>query len=234
MQRELSDDEWCNSALLVEGIWSRLVVIFTAYFDEADTHGPAPTVVLAAHVGHAYQWRRFETKLGRLQRQYGFKIFHAKDFKARAGEFSGWHPDKCQRLLNDLTFLIRSTLTEGIAFSLERDVYLKEYRASPIPKKMNLDSQLGVCFRACLRRLLDIMEQRQYRDRLNIVMEHGHPNVGNCSDIFFDLQKRLQRIGHNFLGTFTIERKEIPACVRSTHAYVVMNFPSNSAGEENE
>jgi hypothetical protein len=33
----------------------RLFVIFTAYFDETDTHGPAPTAILAAFLGHAYQ-----------------------------------------------------------------------------------------------------------------------------------------------------------------------------------
>ena len=65
-------------------------MIFTAYFDEADTHGPAPTVIMAGYIGHAYQWRRFEQKLARLQARDGFRIFHAKDFKARVGEFSGW------------------------------------------------------------------------------------------------------------------------------------------------
>jgi hypothetical protein len=45
----------------------RLFVIFTAYFDEADTHGAAPTVILAAFLGHAFEWRRFEQKLAKLQ-----------------------------------------------------------------------------------------------------------------------------------------------------------------------
>jgi hypothetical protein len=48
-----------------------LFVIFTAHFDEADTHGPEPTIIMAAFLGHAYQWRRFEMKLGRLQSKHG-------------------------------------------------------------------------------------------------------------------------------------------------------------------
>jgi hypothetical protein len=155
-------------------------VIFTAYFDEADTHGPSPTIILAAHIGHAYQWRRFEIKLKPLQGQYGFTIFHVKDFKARTKEFSGWDDQKCDRLVSDLTDLIRENLTLGMVVFLEHRRYMNEYRAPPVPRKMNLNSQYGVCFRACLRELLRVIKARKYRDNLNIVMENGHPNVEDC------------------------------------------------------
>ena len=56
---------------------NELFVIFTSYFDETDTDGPSPTVIMAGYVGHAYQWRRFEKKLAGIQGRYGFKIFHA-------------------------------------------------------------------------------------------------------------------------------------------------------------
>jgi hypothetical protein len=182
-------------------------VIFTGYFDEADTHGPAPTVILAGYVGHAYQWRRFEKKLERIQRHYGFKIFHAKDFKAGTGEFAGWPVEKGGTLIKELTGLVRATLTEGITISLERDRYEKEYRAPPIPKKMRLDSQYGVCFRACLGRLLDVLAKRDNRDHLHIVFEDGHKNVRDCKRIFDDIQKRLQRSGTDILDSFTIKNK---------------------------
>jgi hypothetical protein len=137
-------------------------VIFTSYFDETDTHGPAPTVILAGYVGHGYQWMRLEKKLARLQARYGFTIFHATDFKpsvsgVRSGEFSYWTDDKCDQLIADLTQLVRSTFTQGITISLSHGRYMNEYRAPPIPKKMNLDSQYGACFRACLGQLLILM-----------------------------------------------------------------------------
>jgi hypothetical protein len=47
---------------------------------------------MAAFFGHAFQWRRFEKKLRKLQERDGFTIFHAKEFKARVNEFSGWSP----------------------------------------------------------------------------------------------------------------------------------------------
>jgi hypothetical protein len=183
-------------------------VNFTAYFDEADTHGPAPTVILAAHVGHAYQWRQFEKKLGRIQQRYGFSIFHTKDFKARAGEFRGWPEDKCAALIAALTNLIRNELTSGLTVALEHGRYINEYRAPPIPKKMNLDSQLGVCFRACMSNLLDVLEARGYRDTLNIVMERGHENVFDCERIFNELKGYFRLGGANFLREFTVGSKE--------------------------
>jgi hypothetical protein len=51
-------------------------------------------------------------------------------------------------------------------------------RAPPIPRKMILDSQYGVCFRACMRQVLEIIGRDDKRHRLDIVIEDGHQNVG--------------------------------------------------------
>jgi hypothetical protein len=183
-------------------------VIFTAYFDEADTHGSAPTVILAAHVGHVYQWGQFEKKLARLQQWYGFSIFHAKEFKAKSGEFRGWSDDKCAALIAALTELIRNELTAGITVALEHSRYVTEYRAPPVPRKMSLDSQLGVCFRACMSPLLVLLEARQWRDKLNVVMERGHKNVGDCERIFNELRGYFRLADGHFLSEFTVAAKE--------------------------
>ncbi|MGC2221116.1 MAG: hypothetical protein WA624_01465, partial [Methylocella sp.] len=161
---------------------NELFVIFTSYFDETDTHGPSPTVILAGYVGHAYQWRQFERKLARIKEQYGFNIFHAKEFKpsitgGRSGQFYGWSDEKCDQLISDLTDMLRKTITQGITISLSNDRYLNEYRSPPIPKTMHIDSQYGACFRVCLGQLLRLMAERRNRDRMHVVFESGHKNV---------------------------------------------------------
>ncbi len=176
-------------------------MIFTANFDETDTHGPKPTVILAAFVGHAYQWTRFNIKLGRLQTKYGFKVFHATDFKGKHREFSGWSEEKCAALIADLTALVRDNLALGMTVALPYDRFINEYRAPPIPSKMHLDSQYGVCFRACLAYLIDFLALRQHRQR-------GHPNVRDCEPIFDDVKKRFHSIGLDIFGDFTIEKKD--------------------------
>lgn len=184
-------------------------MIFTAYFDESGTHGAAPKIVVGGFLGHAYQWRRFETKLTRLQSEYGFKIFHAKEFKAQTGEFKGWSDAKCVRLIDDLTKLVKSNLTMGVIISLDYARYMNEYRAPPIPKKMTLDSQYGACFRGCLNYILRRLEWRGEKNtRLNVVFEDGHKNVGDCQRIFMDLKRRFRSVGSEVLGTFSIGTKE--------------------------
>lgn len=184
-----------------------LFVIFTAYFDEADTHGPEPTIIMAAFLGHAYQWRRFTLRLSRIQAQFGFRIFHAKDIKAKAGEFRGWSNQKCVDLVGALSDLVADTLTDGVVVHLEHTRYANEYRGPPIPKKMALDSHYGACFRACMAHIFDVMTKRDLRDKLHVVMEHGHHNVWDCDRILRDMQARLHRRGIDHLGTFTTEEK---------------------------
>jgi hypothetical protein len=46
-------------------------LLFTAYFDEADTHGPSPTIIMAGFLGHARQWEIFDRRLRALQRRDG-------------------------------------------------------------------------------------------------------------------------------------------------------------------
>jgi len=155
---------------------------------------------------------RLEKKLARLQARYGFTIFHAKDFKpsasgVRSGEFSYWTDDKCDQLIADLTQLVRSTLTQGITISLSHGRYMNEYRAPPIPKKMNLDSQYGACFRACLGQLLILMSERGNRDRMNVVFEGGHRNVKDCERIFNDVKRQWTRRGIDVLDTFSVGNK---------------------------
>ena len=187
---------------------NELFVIFTGYFDESDTHGSAPNVTIGAFLGHALQWRRFEKRLLKLQRKYGFRVFHSKKFKARRGEFEGWPENKCISLISDLTDLVEHKLTMGLTLSLDHGRFMSEYRSAPIPKKMSLDSQYGACFRGCLAHLLNFLEARGNQDRLNIVFEGGHPNVGDCARIFYDLKKRWARAGADVLGSFAIDDKD--------------------------
>lgn len=208
--RTVQTDYFRELCVALEHRWNpeRLFVILTAYFDEADTHGPMPTIILSCFVGHAYQWQQFESELTKLQKRFGFKVFHSKHFRSKRGEFSGWSDHKRHNLVVALTDLISTTLISGISIHLERDRYLSEYRSPPIPRKLHLDSQYGVCFRGCMGALLQNMQERGNTDRLNIIMENGHENVWDCQRIFFDLQKRFKRTGKDILGTWTLETKE--------------------------
>ena len=184
-------------------------MLYTAYFDEADTHGPTPTIIMAGFLGTARQWELFDRRLRALQRRDGFTIFHVAEFKGKSGEFAGWRDSKCAKLVRDLTVLVRDTLTEGLTVHLEHQRYMTEYRAPPIPKKMTLDSQYGVCFRSCMHQILKILMTGGKPHRVDVVIERGHRNAGDTVRIFEDLKLRLkQRRGLDLLGNITIAKKE--------------------------
>jgi hypothetical protein len=114
-------------------------MLFTAYFDESDTHGAAPDVILSAFLGTARQWELFERRLKDMQRRFGFRIFHATHFRARRGEFEGWSDDKCSEFLAELTALIGAGLKEAVSMTLPHALYQAEYRSTPTPKGMHVD-----------------------------------------------------------------------------------------------
>ncbi|MFZ0844441.1 MAG: hypothetical protein WAM62_01515 [Pseudolabrys sp.] len=211
-----------------------LFVIFTAYFDEADTHGSAPTVIMGAFLAHAYEWRIFNRDLNRIRKDYGFSVFHAKDFKAKNGEFRGWDDAKCIRLINDLTTLVKTDLTEGATVHLERARYLGEYRNQPFPAKMQPDSQFGLCFRALLAHLIGTVAAIGKAPVLHIVVEDGHENVGASRTIFNEFKTRLRRHGVNLLGDITIAEKattdELMVADFLAHTYSLMRA-STANGE---
>lgn len=188
----------------------RLFVIFTAYFDEAATHGN-PRMTMGALLGNAYEWNRVETKLARLQKRNGFTIFHAKEFKSHSGEFRGWPASDYPQLVSELTDLIRTGVTEAVAVTIPRARYISEYRNSPTPKGMRLDSQYGLCFRACMAQIASIITDRGGKSHtLHVVIERGHKNVMDCERIFHEMKETLKSRGVNLFGTFTIAAKDDP------------------------
>ena len=204
-----------------------LFVIFTAYFDESDTHGPKPTVVMGGFLGHAYQWRIFNRDLDRIRTEFGFRVFHAKEFKQKRGEFCGWDDKKCLRLQEALANLVHRRLTEGVTVDLPRDRYLDGYRNLPFPAKMPRDSQYGLCFRVCMGHFLQIVGARGgKRPTLHVVIEAGHKNVGNTLHIFNELKKWMARRGSQIFGTITVAQKsecnELMVADFLAHTYSMM------------
>src|SRR5258708_21906228 len=77
----------------------------------------------------------------------------------------------------------------------------------PVLKKMSWDSQYGVCFRACMAHLVAIVTANRKKNRLDVEIESGHPNVKDTDRIFRDMKAQLKRRGIEVLGTITIAEK---------------------------
>lgn len=207
-------------------------MLYIAYFDEADTHGSAPTVIMASFLGTARQWELFGRRLRGLQRRDGFTIFHATEFKNRTGEFVGWSDAKRMDLVHDLTVLVRDHLTEGVTIHLERLRYEDEYRRPPVPKRMSLDSQYGVCFRACMAHLIAIVLRDGKKHILDVVIEAGHKNVGDTVRIFDDMKALVRRrLNTDVLRNIKVLRKHeaAPLMLADFMAYTYARMRASKA-----
>jgi hypothetical protein len=182
-------------------------MIVTAYIDEANTHGEAPTIMMGALMGYTDQWQIFGPALDRLREHYGFRVFHSKSFRARRGEFAGWDKEKCNNLLLSLFALVEQLRLPAFTIHLEHRRYHNEYRGTPFPGKMQPDSQYGLCFRMLLRGLAGAVANLGENSILHVVVEDGHRNVGACRTIFNEMKGRLGRCGTDSLGTVTIAKK---------------------------
>lgn len=199
-----------------------LFVLFTAYFDESDTHGVAPTIIMSAFLGHAKQWEMFGRKLKSLQKEEGFSVFHGKEIDK--------NDLRKMRLVDRLTELVRDELEEGFSTHLEHERYVSEYKNTFTPKGVSLDSQYGVCFRLLLSQIVNRLSRTGKKHRLHVVLERGHRHALNCERIFHEIKEILiVKGGIRLLGTFTLATKSeaAPLMVADflAYSYKLMRAP---------
>lgn len=183
-------------------------LLFTAYFDESDTHGRSPNMIMACFLGHARQWELFGRKLRRMQREENFSILHAKDFHSQHGEYKDWDSVKGPRIISNVCDLVRDELTNGWVIQLPYEKYINEYRNTLTPKGVGLDSQYGVCFRLIMRTLVNGLYSTGKRHKLHVVIERGHPSAKNTETIFNEMKQTLKTKGLELLGTWTLASKD--------------------------
>jgi hypothetical protein len=195
------------------GTGARLFVILTAYFDESGTHAGSPATILSGIMGTANQWARFQIEMDKIKRRYGFMVFHAKEFRARSGKFSGWRPEKSAALLREM-MMPSSKLMEAITVTLPTSVYDEFYRGGENHKKLRLDTKYGLCFRYALlnfvvQALKRLGTHKKFSEtKLNVVMEGGHKNAGDAERVFTEMRKELHDMGCDLLHGITFAGKD--------------------------
>jgi hypothetical protein len=64
-------------------------MIWTAYIDEADTHG-APVMAMGGFLSTVEKWRDFDKDWATLLFSHGVDYCHAADLIHKKGRFKGW------------------------------------------------------------------------------------------------------------------------------------------------
>ena len=189
----------------------RPVVIMTVYLDESGTHEGSAATVMAGLMANTKQWQRCERALKRVKKAYGFKIFHAKDFRALRGEFAGWSEARCIGCLNELGIAC-SDLMLMATCALPNAAYDAHYRNGDRPKKLRLDTKYGLCFRYLLYQFVGeavrrTAEKHISKAQIHFVLESGHPNGGDAQRIFSEVKADIGRMGFDILKTISFAGK---------------------------
>lgn len=191
----------------------RILLILTAYMDESGTHGGSPTTVMSGAMANAHQWSRFQGRLDMMKQRYGFRVFHAKDFRALSGEFKGWSAEKCWGFIRDFG-IAGAELMEVVTCSLPNADYAQNYqRSASDPERLRLDTAYALCFRYCLTHL--IMEalrrlghhKKFLQTNLNVIAEGGHRHAGDAKRVFDQMKRELKGLGCHTLGILTFAKK---------------------------
>jgi len=202
-------------------------MILTAYFDESGTHDESPITVVAGVLGNAAQWRKFEVNLQAIQRKYNFRIFHAKEFRARSGEFRGWQPSKCVSLAMEMAELTAKSGIHGVIMSFKNSEFEEFYRGGEKPRKLRLDTKYTLAFRSCLLQFVvqsaaRLQHHKKFHaTRLHVVMESGHKNAGDAARAFREEADDLRELGSDLLAeiTFASKKECLPIMVADFLAY---------------
>jgi hypothetical protein len=109
--------------------------VYTAYLDESWTHQGSPFTVMGGLLARADQWEAFEKRFSSVQSQYGFKVWHTKKFRRKAGDFKGWTDEKCGELYWSMQQVVSYGLTDVLSMTLDNASYEADYKSGNWPKK---------------------------------------------------------------------------------------------------
>jgi hypothetical protein len=185
-------------------------LVLTGYIDESGTHGGSVITIMAGALANARQWRVFEAGFAQAQRDFGFRVFHTRRFKNRAGEFEGWSNEKCLALIDTLGPLTHG-LAESVVIGIENTSFERDYKSGDRPRWTRLDTAYGLCFRTCLYHFMEQAWRRRYKKKLpelHIILEAGHKNAGDAERVFVDVKKEFDAFGFTVLRTLTKAAKD--------------------------
>jgi hypothetical protein len=162
----------------------QVFVIVTAYGDESGTHAGSPIQMLAGYVATLGEWNKFDPKWRRAITRAGLPgYFHGTEH---------WNTEAGRKFAPLAAKLNRKYLRFGYVVELDKESYERHYVAGNRPRKPQLDTRYGVCFRFLLTFLLTRLPILLEREdlTLNIVLEEGAAGSEDSIRIVQQLRKQ--------------------------------------------
>ncbi len=164
----------------------------------------------SGYVARLGQWRRFDELFERLRKRKRIAYFHSKEMWDRDGDFAPWtKQDELEFVTKTIELADKNTLF-GFTVILTKADWATHYACDPKPKKHQLDSQYGVCFRTAVVFAIDMLRSSLKRDDLtvNFVLEDGARGVGDAPRIVAQLRRHEPTNYGRFIGALAISDKK--------------------------
>lgn len=102
---------------------------FEMYLDDSGTHVESPIAIAACYVAEKAQWDHFVRDWDEAREEYGFDVFHMKDFMAHPDKgrkpFCDWSSDKKNKLYSRLAAIINTRARHGFGFAVPTEAFRK-------------------------------------------------------------------------------------------------------------
>jgi hypothetical protein len=172
----------------------RLFMLLTLYADESG---------LGGRVAKLGKWIEFDHHWRRLLRRNKLDYFDAK-------QFQDWSPPEQASFLDKADQLVGKHMLCSFAITLNPDEYKTTYRQIERPKKLQIDSKYGLCFRTMLCQVPRWVNRSlpPGNHEINFVLEEGDPGSGDAKRIFDEAKKDGPDDLKTILGTLTYGPKK--------------------------
>lgn len=166
-------------------------MIVDTYIDESGTHGSSPHLIMGGMAGRLGQWADFNKLWERMLRQHKIDYYHTKSMKDRDGPFAGWSINQKIKLVQAIGKIEQKATLFCFSIMLRKDEYLEHYKFAPHPRKVQLGSMYGMCFRYCTIFVCDLAKKTFEGKELtvNFALEQGAKNYGQAEKIFKEMKR---------------------------------------------
>jgi hypothetical protein len=210
-------------------------VILTTHLDESGTHSESPVLIMGGIVGSLGQWVDYDKKWSRLRRKHGFRCFHSKELRHGEGEFANWSDWSKQQLNRDLDKHQNKNSMFRFVTVVNKEEFQEHYKKGQSPKKFQLDSIYGMCFRLSMAFTLELIERHMglVGNEVNFIVEDGAKGAGACPEIVKQIKKHVPQL-RDVLRVCVLEEKcKLPG-LQGADAISYSGYRQEREGDESD
>lgn len=179
----------------------RLIMNFTAYFDESGTHDNSQVVAVAGYVAVASCWVEFSAQWQIALDEWGLDHFHMTDFAVKAPPYDKWTELERRQRLTRLIGIINEHVLGSVGILIPKNAFDEIFSARA---KSICGGAYGLATAACWMDLAEIMREKAIDGWVSYVFEAGAPGAGEIAKVFganlkdLEQQERLRLLSLRF------------------------------------